>query len=109
MRLDSAGTLIDSVIEKDSNTQSNLNLVIQKVRGAKEIITEKMHEALQMMFQSMVKDYEDDANPLFQNKLIFYSLLKTEGDLMIELGDYNKALQAYKSLRNYCRHWGLLE
>lgn len=25
---------------------------------------------------------------------------------MVELGDYNKALQAYKALRNYCRRWG---
>ena len=46
---------------------------------------------------------------MFENKLIFYCLLKTEGDIMIELDDYNKALQAYKSLRNYCRVWGLLE
>ena len=45
-----------------------------------------------MMFQSLVREHEDDQNPLFKNKLIFYSLLKTEGDLMIELGDHNKAI-----------------
>ena len=28
---------------------------------------------------------------------------------MIELEDHNRAIQAYKALRNYCRVWGLLE
>ena len=28
---------------------------------------------------------------------------------MIELGDYNIAIQAFKALRNYCRVWGLIE
>ena len=61
------------------------------------------------MFEVFVREHTHDQNPIFENKLIFYCLLKTEGDIMIELGDYNKAIQAYKALRNYCRVWGLLE
>ena len=68
-----------------------------------------MFETLQRMFQTFVTDFTNDKNPLFENKLIFYCMLKTEGDIMIELNDYNKAIQAYKALRNYCRLWGLLE
>jgi len=28
---------------------------------------------------------------------------------MIELNDYDKAIKAYKALRNYCRVWGLMQ
>ena len=88
---------------------ANINYVHQKLEGVKEIIIEKMFETLQRMFQTFVGEFTHDKNPLFENKLIFYCLLKTEGDIMIELGDHNKAIQAYKALRNYCRAWGLLE
>lgn len=67
---------------------------------------DKMYSTLQSIFQDFVKEFIYSKNPMFQNKLIFYCLLKTEGDIMIELGDYNKALQAYKTLRNHCRKWG---
>lgn len=61
------------------------------------------------MFENFVREFTHDRDPLFDNKLIFYCLLKTEGDIMIELGDYNKAIQAYKALRNYCRVWKMIE
>ena len=51
-----------------------------------------MHDIIQKMFEDFVREFTQDPNPLFDNKLIFYCLLKTEGDIMIELGDYNKAI-----------------
>ena len=104
----------DSAVEFDEESQSigainNINYVIQKLEGVKELILDKMHDSIQEMFEKFVREFTHDPNPFFENKLIFYCLLKTEGDIMIELGDYNKAIQAYKALRNYCRVWGLLE
>ena len=46
---------------------------------------------------------------LFKNKMLFYCILKTEGDIFIELRDFHRAIQAYKSLKNYCKVWELLE
>ena len=88
---------------------NNINYIHQKLEGVKELIVDKMHDIIQKMFEEFVREYTRDKNPLLDNKLIFYCLLKTEGDIMIELSDYNKALQAYKALRNYCRVWGMLE
>ena len=68
-----------------------------------------MLESIQKMFEYFVREYTHDKHPLFENKMIFYCLLKTEGDIMTELGDYDKAIQAYKALRNYCRVWGMME
>lgn len=68
-----------------------------------------MLELVQKMFEDFVREFTHDRNPLFENKMIFYCLLKTEGDIMIELNDYDKAIKAYKALRNYCRAWGLME
>ena len=87
----------------------NINQVNQKLEGVKEIILDKMIESLQRMFESFVREHTHDRNPLFGNKLIFYCVLKTEGDIMMELNDFDKAIKAYKALRNYCRVWGLLE
>ena len=44
------------------------------------------------MFEQFVKEYDHDRAPIFKSKLIFYCLLKTEGDIMIELRDYHKAI-----------------
>jgi len=51
-----------------------------------------MLESIQKMFGDFVREFTNDRDPLFKNKLIFYCILKTEGDIMIELGDYNKAI-----------------
>ena len=70
---------------------------------------EKMFESLQHVFEQFVREYTHSRNPLFENKLIFFCILKTEGDVMMELSNYDMAIKAYKALRNYCRVWGLLE
>ena len=71
---------------------NNVGFIEQKIRGVKELIVDKMYSTLQHIFQDFLQEFIYDKNPLFDNKLIFYCLLKTEGDIMIELGDYNKAL-----------------
>ena len=109
--------IFDSLNDSDYDDQdaaaihaaSNINYVHQKLQDVKEIIIDKMHESIQKMFETFVREFTHDQHPLFNNKLIFYCLLKTEGDIMIELDDYDKAIKAYKALRNYCRVWGLLE
>lgn len=88
---------------------NNMNYMLQKLESLKELIRDKMHEIIQKLFEDFVREFTHDQSTLFDNKMIFYGLLKTEGDIMIELGDYDKAIQAYKALRNYCRVWGLLE
>ena len=106
--------MLDEASDEKSDTQeggamANINYVHQKLQGVKELILEKMHECLQQLFENFVQVYTNDKNPLFDNKLIFYCLLKTEGDILIELNDYDKAIKAYKALRNYCRVWGLIQ
>ena len=81
-----------------------------KLKKVQDILIDKSRESIQLMFEAFVKEYIDDAQPeIFKNKLIFYCLLKTEGDIMIELRDYHRAIQAYKTLRSYCKNWGMLE
>ena len=48
------------------------------------------------MFEAFVKEHLSDDAEIVKNKLIFYCLLKTEGDVMTELRDYHRAIQAYK-------------
>lgn len=39
------------------------------------------------------------------HKLVFYLLLRAEGDILLELKEYDFAIKAYKSLKNYCKRW----
>ena len=40
---------------------------------------------------------------------MFYSILKTEGDLLFEMSEYDLAIRCYKTLKDYCRSWGSME
>ena len=60
------------------------------------------------MFEYFVHEYVEDKSLVFRNKMIFYCILKTEADIFIELRDFNRAIQAFKALRNYCKHWGMI-
>ena len=42
-------------------------------------------------------------------KVVFYSLLKTEGDILFEMSEYDLAIRCYKTLKDYCRSWGSME
>jgi len=80
-----------------------------KLKHVQEVLIDKSLESVQMMFEGLVREFTYSSEEIFKNKLIFYCLLKTEGDIMIELRDYHRAIQAYKALRNYCKNWKLVE
>lgn len=39
------------------------------------------------------------------HKLVFYLVIRAEGDILHELKEYNYAIKAYKSLKNFCKRW----
>ena len=39
------------------------------------------------------------------HKLILYILQKSEGDVLVELKEHDRAIKCYKSLKNYCKKW----
>ena len=39
------------------------------------------------------------------HKIIFYIVLKAEADVFMELENYDSAIKAHKSLKNYCKKW----
>ena len=80
-----------------------------KLKHVQEVLIDKSLESVQLMFEGIVREFSYSQEEIFKNKLIFYCLLKTEGDIMIELRDYHRAIQAYKALRNYCKNWKLVE
>ena len=51
-----------------------------KLRNVQEVLLDKSRGTIQTMFEQFVKEYDHDTAPIFRNKLIFYCLLKTEGD-----------------------------
>ena len=67
-----------------------------KLKNVQEILIDKSRESIQLMFEAFVKEHLSDDAEIVKNKLIFYCLLKTEGDVMTELRDYHRAIQAYK-------------
>ena len=45
-------------------------------------------------------------NQLIPNvNLVMYSLIKTQGYIFIEFRDFIRAVQCFKSLKNYCKYW----
>ena len=38
--------------------------------------------------------------------LLLYGVLKTEGDIFVELNQFDLAIKAYKTLKDYCDNWG---
>jgi hypothetical protein len=43
----------------------------------------------------------------FEHKLIVFELLKTEAMVLSAVNDDNSAVQALRSLKNYCSDWKL--
>ena len=39
-------------------------------------------------------------------ELIAYTILKTQGDILMELGRFNRAIKAYKTLKDFLHDWG---
>ena len=77
---------------KRMNHMQTLFIEKEKLGEIQANIVEKVHEVIQKMFEFFVREFVGEQSLLFKNKMIFYCLLKTEGDIMIELRDYNRAL-----------------
>jgi hypothetical protein len=41
--------------------------------------------------------------------VLFYAVLKTEGDIFVELNQYDIAIKCYKTLKDACENWGFLK
>ena len=38
--------------------------------------------------------------------MIAYSVLKTEGDILVDMGFFDKAIKAYKTAKDFTEVWG---
>jgi len=51
---------------------------------------------------------ENDSNDFTEgHKILLFTILKAEGDLFQELREFDRAIKAYKALKNYCDQWNL--
>jgi len=39
-------------------------------------------------------------------KMVFYAVIKTEGDIFVDLQQYDLAIKCYKTLKDLCVAWG---
>ena len=39
-------------------------------------------------------------------KILFYAVLKVEGDILIDLNKIDLAIKCFKTLKDYCHIWG---
>ena len=70
-------------------------------------ITGQHNETLVNLFQDFVLEYNRVSFTNGKRKLLLFTVLKAEGDIFQELREYDKAIRAYKSLKNYCDIWTL--
>ena len=56
-------------------------------------------------FQYFVEEFE--AHGYTKHfKHLFYAVLKTEGDILVELSQFDYAVKCYKTLKDFCEMWG---
>jgi hypothetical protein len=39
-------------------------------------------------------------------KLILFGLLKAEGDVLMSINSFDRAIKCYKTMKDYCDRWG---
>jgi hypothetical protein len=59
-------------------------------------------------FSSFVELYHDLFLPAGMN-LVFYSVLKTEGDILMDLQEIDLAIKCYKTVKDQCSYWGNMD
>ena len=59
------------------------------------------------MFQDFVLEFNKIKFTNGRRKLLLFIVLKTEGTIFQELREYDRAIRAYKSLKNFCDIWNL--
>ena len=55
-------------------------------------------------FESFVHQFEIQ-NLCKPMKVIFYAVLKVEGDILIDLNRIDEAIKCFKTLKDYCDIW----
>jgi hypothetical protein len=59
-------------------------------------------------FSKFVDKFEDHGMTKHM-KGLFYAVLKTEGDILCEIEQWDLALKCFKTLKDLCGNWGGLE
>ena len=76
---------------------------------------EKSQDALKSVLNQIVdyfRNFVDEFHKtVFSEKLkfIFYSVLKTEGEIFMQLQQYDYAIKCFKTMKDYCLQWGHME
>ena len=56
-------------------------------------------------FEDLVFAYEEKKI----HRLAFYAILRTQGQIFIEIEDYKNAIMVFKALKNLCKKWQMDE
>ena len=70
-------------------------------------INNNAHNLLVNMFQDFVLEFNRIPFTDGRKKMLLFTVLKAEGDIFQELREYDRAIRAYKSLKNFCDIWQL--
>lgn len=65
---------------------------------------EKIMNDVTNNFRQFVDEFSE-AGATSKLKNLFYCVLKTEGDILIEIGLYDMALKCFKTLKDQCDPW----
>lgn len=64
-------------------------------------------QAIADKFQDFIHAHKQFDN--HKTEVVVYAMLKTQGQLLCELLDFDRAIKCQKSLRNFCRTWHNLQ
>jgi hypothetical protein len=101
-----------------------LSLGQKRVRGENEVQTDRFYitqaalsremlkksllENLVGSFEEFIETFEDLKLPR-QLDMVFYAVMKTEGDLFVELQEFDYAIRVFKTLKDFVNFWGHMD
>ena len=65
----------------------------------------KKREATLDLMRDKVEKFVVHYNYKRLHKLVFFLLIKAQANVLLELREYDRAIKALKSLKNYCKRW----
>ena len=83
----------------------SISVIKRNTRRLDLDIQNQHNETLVNLFQDFVLEFNRLYFTKGKRKLLLYTVLKAEGDIFQELREYDKAIRAYKSLKNFCDIW----
>jgi hypothetical protein len=63
-----------------------------------------MYREIVQSFEQFVYQFEIQ-NLTKPMKVVFYAVLKVEGDILIDLNKIDEAIKCFKTLKDYCDIW----